>query len=162
MFWQNKKNSNFWRVSCDFRFSQVMALKRQWWKVGGGEGNSQGCADRKILVSPRSSNLWNPDCLEFCHPWANLSKLPPAIGNCCKSTDLIVNNNNYCLRVIFCVIQNNQGSGGLITLPKPWLLQIQWNPSFGSHKIWSQTNAHIIFVSVTVLKGHLLFSIIFL
>ena len=111
---------------------QSSHLKRQWWKVGGGEGNSQGCAERKILVSPRSSNLWNPDCLEFCHPWANLSKLPPAIGNCCKSTDLIVNNNNYCLRVIFCVIQNNQGRGGLITLPKPWLLRIQWNPSFGS------------------------------
>ena len=26
MFWQNKKNSIFWRVSCDSRFSQKMAL----------------------------------------------------------------------------------------------------------------------------------------
>ena len=86
--------------------------------MGGGEGNSQGCAERKILASPRSSSLWNPDCPEFCHPWANLRKSPSAIGNCCKSTDLIVNsnNNNYCLRVIFCVIQNNQGKGRLITL----------------------------------------------
>ena len=30
MFWQNKKNSIFWRVSCDSRFSQKMALNTCW------------------------------------------------------------------------------------------------------------------------------------
>ena len=29
MFWQNNKNSIFWRVSCDSRFSQEMALKER-------------------------------------------------------------------------------------------------------------------------------------